>query len=230
MSRYLIKTIALLGMMGFPATVLAQTANSVYIDQVGSNSTITMTQTGSNNILGTQNANTILHGNSQVITISQVGANNTGNFNIQGNSSNVTSNISGNLNTVTVNCGTAPSSSCADTLIEANATGNNNTLNVTAGSKSVAKINIDGDTNSATINSSTSNLLGAKSQIDITGGNSNIVNVSQSGPAGANGFDAKIDIVGGSNTVGVTQNGTIDSTVNIKTVGSSNTITVTTGN
>lgn len=189
-----------------------------------------MTQTGSNNKLGTSAQSTLLYGNSQVITITQIGANNTGNFNIQGNSSNVTSNITGNLNTVTVDCGTTPSASCNDTLIEANATGNNNVLNVTAGAKSTAKININGDTNTATINSATTNLLGAKSQIDIAGGNSNTVNVSQSGPAGANGFDAKIDITGGSNTVGVTQNGTIDSTVNIKTVGSGNSITIATGN
>lgn len=227
---YIVKAFATVGIIMLPSVLHAQTANSVYIDQIGSNSTISMTQTGSNNRLGTSSQSTILNGNSQVITISQIGANNVGNFNIQGNSSNVTSNINGNLNTVTVDCGTTPSSSCNDTLIEANATGNNNTINTTVGAKSTAKININGDTNIAGINSSTTNLLGAKSQIDITGGNSNTVNVNQSGPAGANGFDAKIDITGGSNTVGVTQNGTIDSTVNIKTVGSSNHITVVTGN
>jgi hypothetical protein len=71
----------------------------------------------------------------------------------------------------------------------------------------------------------------AGSRASITGqGDSNTVNVSQSGPAGLNGFDAQVNITGGSNTVGVTQSGTVDSTVRISTVGSNNNITVNSGN
>jgi hypothetical protein len=88
---------------------------------------------------------------------------------------------------------------------------------------------IDTNTNTATINNASDHLLGAKSSITIAGGQ-NTVSVSQSGPAGATGFDAMVDVTGSSNNIGVTQTGTVDSKVNVKSVGSNNTITVRSGN
>jgi len=137
--------------------------------------------------------------------------------------------VTGSLNTTTINSGAAPSTACTDTNIVANITGDNNTLTNKADAKSTMTTNITGDQNQTTITSSTTNLLGARATVTEVGGQ-NTVNITQNGPAGANGFMTAVDLTGSSNTVGVTQNGTIDSNVNIKSVGSNNSITVTSGN
>lgn len=210
--------------------VLAQ-ANTVYIDQVGNNSTIDVTQTGANNVIGTSASGTRLYGNSQNVTISQIGSNNIAALNIQGNNATVDSAVTGSLNTVTINCGagTGTLASCADSTIAVNATGDSNTLSVTAGAKNNATINVTGDTNNANINSQTNNLLGAKSDVTVAGG-LNSITIAQNGAAGANGFDTKVDVSGSSNIIGITQSGSVDSIVNIKSVGSNNTFTISSGN
>lgn len=218
------------GFLILPFSSLAQSLNSVYIDQVGSNSTISMTQTGSGNTLGTESKSTSFGGNNQIVMITQIGANNVGEFNIQGGGANVTSNVNGNLNTVSVSCGAGGTTTCADTIIESNATGSMNTLTTTAGGKSTAKINLTGDSNRATITNTTTNMLGSRAEIVSTNGDGNTLSITQDGPAGLNGFAAKIDVNGGSNTVSVTQGGTVDSTVSVKSIGSGNTITVHSGN
>ena len=53
----------------------------------------------------------------------------------------------------------------------------------------------------------------------------NTLSIGQTGVAGANGHHGTIDVTGSSNTIAVTQSGTIDTTVNVKSVGSSNNIT-----
>jgi hypothetical protein len=73
-------------------------------------------------------------------------------------------------------------------------------------------------------------MLGARASVTTTGGDGNAITVSQTGPAGAFGFDAMVDVTGASNTIGVNQSGTVDSTVHIKSTGSNNTITVRSGN
>ena len=196
--------------LSFMATtpVFAQSQNTVYIDQIGSSSTIDVTQTGSNNVVGDEVNKTIF----------------------RGNGAQLTSNVTGSFNTVNASCGAAPTTACTDTVITANVTGNTNSVNITSGAKSLATADVTGDNNTIGITSSTTNLLGARARVTTTGGNGNAITVSQTGTAGLNGFDATVDITGGSNTIGVTQSGTVDSTVNIKSVGSNNSITVRSGN
>jgi hypothetical protein len=210
--------------------VFAQSQNTVYIDQIGSNSAIDVTQTGSNNVMGDETTKAIFRGNSQLVMITQIGSNNNSVFNIQGNGAQLTSNVTGSFNTVNASCGAAPTTACTDTVITANITGSTNNVNITAGAKSLATVDATGDNNTVGITSSTTNLLGARARVTSTGGNGNAITVSQTGTAGLNGFDATIDVTGGTNTIGVTQSGTVDSTVNIKSVGSNNTITVRSGN
>ena len=207
----------------------AGTINNVYIDQVGSGSSIAMTQTGSNNEIGNDTTATILHGNAQSVNISQVGSGNVHVVNLQGAGAVLNSTVTGDNNNTTVSCGANPSTSCNDTSITANVTGSGNNTSITAGSKSTASAVVTGSSNNTTINSSTTNLLGAGADVKAVG-DTNVINVQQNGPAGATGFGTKVDVNGASNNIQVTQNGTIDSTVNIKSVGSNNSISVTSGN
>ena len=216
----------------FSAPAFAQTVNGVYMDQNGSNGTITITQTGSNNTAGTSLKNNMFYGNNQIINISQIGSTNSGDFTIRGDGANLTSNVTGSLNDVTVNCGTGasgPGAACTDAVIVANATGGNNSITVVTGAKSNSSTTLTGDHNGVLIQNTSNNLLGAVSTITAVGGY-NTLNISQDGPAGAGGFVASIDVTGSSNTIGIIQSGTVDSNVQIKSVGSSNTISVHSGN
>jgi hypothetical protein len=220
--------------IGFAVIMLASqsfagTINNVYIDQVGSGSTITLNQQGSNNEIGNDTTATTLHGNGQTVSISQVGSGNTNKVNVQGANSVINSTVTGDNNNTTVACGAAPSSSCNDTAITANISGSSNNTSITAGSKSTVTAEINGSTNNTTVESKTTNLMGAIVGVKETG-DSNVVNINQNGPAGANGFISKVEVTGASNNVAVTQSGTTDSTVNIKSTGSNNSISVTSGN
>jgi hypothetical protein len=224
-------------LMGTAMSVLAASGalaagNQVYIDQVGNNSNISVTQSGGDNAVGDSAAAAILHGNNQSITVSQIGAVNTAALNVQGAGTTVQSTVTGNTNTVNIDCGSGSvnkASACADSNITANITGSNNDIGINAGSKSTHSTEVTGDRNTLHTDSITSNLLGARSTITATGSD-NAVTVTQHGPAGLNGFEATVALTGSSNTVGVAQSGTVDSKVNITSVGSNNTISVISGN
>jgi hypothetical protein len=236
--------LVVLGIMSIYANLsYAQSGlNTVYMEQIGSNSTIDVVQAGPGNAAGDSMKNNSFEGNSQTISIQQIGMGNIGDFTMHGDNASLSSNVVGNTNTVTVNCGNGSTpggssgpgaSSCDHANIIANATGDNNALLITAGYKTTAKIDVKGSTNTATISNTSNNLLGAMSTITTeAGSNSNTLNITQSGPAGLNGFIANIDLTGASssNTIMVTQTGTVDSNVQIHSNGSNNNITVHSGN
>jgi hypothetical protein len=226
MSKKIYGFIAAMTAMFMTTTALAQ-ANMVYMDQIGNNSVIDVTQTGSNNVTGNETTVTKLYGNNQTVTVSQIGSNNVAALNIQGNNATVATAVTGSLNTVTVECGggIGTLATCTDSNIILNATGDSNTMTVQSGAKNTSTTNITGDTNSLLITTKTNNLLGAVSSVSVVGG-LNDVTILQDGPAGANGFNAKIDVTGASNTIGVYQGGSVDSKVDVKSAGSNNTITV----
>ena len=205
------------------------TTNNVYIEQVGSGSTITITQQGLGNEVGNANTATTLSGNGQSVTISQIGSQNTHVVDVEGINSTVNSAVAGDNNAVTINCGASGTTACTDSNLTANATGNGNTLNLGMGTKSTGSIIANGDHNNLSIQSTTTNMMGATASISATGGG-NTVSVSQSGTAGANGYTADVQVTGSSNNIGVTQSGTVDSNVSVHSTGSNNNITVTTGN
>ena len=64
----------------------------------------------------------------------------------------------------------------------------------------------------------------AKAEITFDDDTKVQITVSQSGPAGSNGFTADVQVTGSSNTIGVTQSGTVDSNVSVHSTGSNNNI------
>jgi len=215
----------------FIATASMAQANLVYIDQIGNNSVIDVTQTGANNTVGTTAAVTKLYGNNQTVTVSQIGSNNVAAVNLQGNNPSLATGVTGSFNTVTVECGggIGTLAACTDSALILNATGDHNNMTIQSGAKNTSTSNITGDTNTLLITTKTNNLLGATSLVSAVG-NLNDISILQDGPAGGTGFYAKLDITGASNTVGVYQSGTVDSRIDLKSTGSNNTITVHSGN
>jgi hypothetical protein len=209
--------------------------------------------------VGTSNATPAkINGNGNTVTVNQVGQSNTLDLGINtsaatgATSGNTYSySVTGNNATAVINSNNAGTGVSGSNAVDIAQTGNNananvnilgskNVLNViTSGGSSNSVINTTsgdsntnnismtgGGSNSATINQTTSN-----ADITLTSlGASNTFTVSQDGVAGTNGHSTTLDFNGSSNTASVTQAGTIDTTVNVKSVGSGNAFTINTHN
>jgi hypothetical protein len=175
-------------------------ANDVYIEQVGSGSTINITQEGSGNQVGTSTTDVYIGSGSNVVTIDQVGDNNTLAMVVNGSSADVTVNTTGSGNIQTIDCGTTSSAGCSASTITQTVTGDDNTItqDLGAGANHTSNITVTGDTNTVTHTSTST--AGATMNATITGD---------------------------TNTVSVTQTGTLtQQNVTINSTGSSNSITI----
>ena len=229
--------------------------NSIYIDQSGDNATITMTQDGSSNHIRGVNAasNDIaakLYGDGLTVDVVQTGSGNSLDLGAQtgqagGVSSSITYHVTGNNNTARIDMNNAGTRTSLANSINVLQTGNNTDTQISMKGSSNTFTSIqDGNLNKiiATIdaastlvtvnqtggtgNETTLQLTGDKGTVDVvTVGASNIIGITQSG-GGANGHYAKVDLTGSSNSVSILQNGTIDMTTNIKSVGNTNSFTI----
>ena len=149
--------------------------------------------------------------------VQQIGVNNNTNVNIVGSGTAAASSVTGNQNNVTITCGN-DSGSCDNSTLHANVSGDNNTAFINSTINSTSAIDITGGGNHATINNSSTNMLGASAAITING-DTNTVGVTQDGVAGTNGHQATVTVTGGMNNVSVMQGGTVDSNVSVSTNG-----------
>jgi hypothetical protein len=207
--------------------------NSVYIDQTNAdNSTISITQTGSDNSVGDKNSLLTpqfeIDGNAMFLTIIQTGMNNEiiGNF-IGGDS---TANITqlGNGNSLTLNQGNFGTSSG---LLNLTYTGDNNIHNLNMGTTSNAgnytyTLTTTGSSNIIT---NTINSKYTVNNINISG-NSNTLTTTQIGANGTSNLQGHYfnsSIIGNNNTASITQDGTTrpnQVTLNVTGSGTSTTI------
>lgn len=269
LSRKLFTILVLAAMPGLGFAV----DNSIYIDQSGDNATVTITQDGANNQVkgvGTANYNAStksiqgtnglktdsakIYGDSNNVTITQIGAGNTLSLGIDstvvsGVGVNLTYYTSGGSNTGLININADGAGTAANTAVNINQTnggntaminltGTGNTLTATqSGGNATLGIRANADSTTQTISTSGgtnnqvyTNLTGDKGTVNILAvGASNTITATQSG-GGANGHNVGIDLNGSSNTVTTTQSGSIDTTIGIKSVGSGNTFSIITHN
>jgi len=214
-------------------SVWADGGNSVYIDQTNADqSTVTITQTGSNNNVGSTNTTTgdafVIDGNSMNLTITQDGMNNSilGNF-IGGNSTATISQL-GNSNSTVLNYGNFGTSSGS---LGISFTGSNNSSILNIGtlhnsSNYLYNLDVTGDHNSitSTINSAyTTNNF-------IIAGDHNTMTTTQTGfgNLSGGGHNINTNVIGDSNTISVIQDGnTISNSAVINLTGSNSAISVT---
>lgn len=182
-----------------------------------------------------------------VIDIQQTGSGNDMSLSMTGSSNQLTIGTSGDSNTFLGNI------NASDTVTSLSETGNgNNTTLTMSGDKGQVGITLNGASNTTNINQSASGAAGAQIILDIAG-SSNTTNITQSGSkdhyanikinstqAGSDlnsitltqsggssaGQSATIDLTGASNTIGITQQGTLDNLTNLKISGNSNTYTI----
>ena len=214
-------------------SVWADGGNSVYIDQTNADqSSVTISQTGSNNNVGDTNTTTgnpfTIDGNSMFLTITQDGMNNSilGNF-IGGNSDATISQL-GNSNSTLLNYGNFGTNS--GTLgISLNGSNNNSILNIGTlrnSSNYLYNLDVTGDSNSIT---STINSAYTINNFTLAG-DSNTLTTTQTGFGTllGGGHNISANVIGDSNTLSVIQDGnTISNSAVINLTGSNSAISIT---
>jgi hypothetical protein len=198
--------------------------NNVYVDQIGAGSTINFTQTGSGNAIGNATTKAIINGGNVLVTMSQIGNTNVNVLNVQGDGVTISSTVTGDNNNTTILCGT--SGDCSNSNITNTITGDGNILEQNSDTPTISTVNITSDNNTVIINNTTTSVSPSKSNVDISVGGANQVDILQAGAAGANGHDASIVIVGAANNVDIRQGGSFDSKVVSTITGSGNAITI----
>ena len=198
--------------------------NSIYIDQSGSNSAISITQDGYGNVVkGIDSGNTTpatIYGINNAVTVNQVGISNTLSLGIQTTTGGTTTlpdgstvsvptinySVTGNNATAVINSNNSGSGSSKGTYIDIEQTGNyaNANINVLGNNNALKAVTSGGDNNSVVATVKGNNNI---DNIVLTG-DSNSVNLSQ-GTAllGSNNNSVGIKANGASNTFGITQTG-----------------------
>ena len=187
------------------------TTNSIFIDQVGNGSTITITQKGQSNRIGSEQERVVIEGNNQTITSTQEGNGNVIQGSItQADNLDIDSTITGDNNTVTYDMGDAASVSGSTKTLAVTGDSNNLTFNqgtAASATGSTQNITFTGDTNTYTSTINTDDVVN-----DVTvAGDSNTIAMTQNGTAGKN---VEMILTGSTNNVTVNQK----STTNVDTV------------
>jgi hypothetical protein len=217
--------------------------NKVYLEQIGSTNTIVVQQVGGTNNVGGTNGNVVvgnngvtvftpaapsstnyatITGSNNTVGLDQTGSNNSAQYAITGSNNTYNSTVAGNNNQTRLIMGGAGTPANYNTITETVTGSNNLILQNVQSSNTVSNIGIVGSTNQVT-----TDLLSSRgsSTIQITG-STNVINAEQTGASGATGHILVNNVVGDYNSITTQQQGSIDTTIDLKTTGSFNTITV----
>ena len=218
------------------AALAIATTNRIFIDQSGDNPNVNMTQDGTGNKAGSGGRPIYLRGIDQVIVTRQIGVSNdisleavndtTG----TGKGVNITIQQIGDSNRVDAACGYGTASTGGTALTGCNAadlnwkfTGDSNDLQFRGtGADLKSAVDVTGNSNIFRIDA-----IGDKhSQTIKVAGDTNTFDINQRS-TGAAGSSIWVDLTGNSNTFTLSQTGTIDNVINIKSVSNSGMFNIT---
>ena len=222
----LIKLGLIMTLMTSTLAYAQSTTNSIYIDQVGDGSTITLTQEGQGNQIGDRStqAPVNLQGDGQNVEITMTGNQNTLNGDIKqsdGSSTVVTATGDSNKFVFDVGNSAAAGSSTSDITVA----GSSNELNFTQGATSSATnltqtVTVTGDLNKYT---STVEANDVTNVVAVTG-DSNEFDILQNGFAGKN---IDLTVAGNTNKFTINQKSTLNvDSIKINTVGNGSTVLI----
>jgi len=211
LSRKLLAILMVSGMVSSGAW-----ANDVYVEQIGDNAIVSITQTGAGNLVngnvgGTGNTDdmALIRGDLNNVTINQIGSANilslVLNNESNGTGATVVVSADGSNNTQTIGCGTSLSSSCNASIIRSEITGNNNnSVQMLSGGVVQSKIAINGNYNNVT--HAASGVGQHSGEITVSGsGSSSIANAVTLTQSGALTKNAIITSNGSNNNINITQ-------------------------
>lgn len=233
----MLKTISILLVLLFGSTAFA---NEIYIDQVGDNLDLDITQDGQNNQVGTSTTDLGLTGDDMTFAITQTGNSNTIAATIKGADYTGTWTFTGNSNTVDLLCSSTTAGNCETVTLNITTTGDSNQFDFDIGETADAdsatvSFTIDGDNN--IINS---DIDGTSVALTVTMDNSaslattstagdegNALNIDIDGDGDTDGHTVTLDITGGGSTYDIQQSGIYDNTVNATFNGDSQDVDIT---
>ena len=212
----------------------AAMANEIYIQQIGDNLALTISQTGTGNKVGDLSTTTpaVLAGDDMTFSITQTGDYNTIAATIKGNTYSGAWVFNGDSNTVDLTCDATSGANCETVTVDITVNGNSNDFYVYIGENKiadnlVADFTIDGDGNVITANLDATNA-------DITfvidnslAASGNIITIDQDDAGGVNGHSITYDLTGGGNTIDITQSGLTDKAIDITSTADDGTVTIT---
>ena len=215
-------------------------ANEIYIDQIGDNLDLDITQDGQDNKVGTSTTDMALTGDDMTFAITQ-----TGNFNeitatIKGTDYTGTWQFTGNSNTVDLLCSSTATGDCDTVTLNITTTGDSNqfdfdigenndadsaTVSFTVtGDNSIINSDIDGTSAVLTVVMNNANSLATTSANSDEG---NTLNIDMDGNGDSAGHTVILDITGGGSTYDIDQSGVNDATVNATFDGDSQDVDIT---
>lgn len=218
---------------------LAQ-ANEIYIEQIGDNLDLDITQDGQNNEFGDSTTDALLDGDDMTFAITQTGNTNTIDAIIKGNNYTGTWQFTGNSNNVDLTCDNTAGVNCETVTLNITTTGSTNTFDVfigetadaqnlianftVTGDGNVLQADVDGEDANITVTSNNSSSLSSTTLSDQTSGNStsaggNLIDITLDGDGDSAGHTVVVDVTGGGNKIDITQSGIYDNTVNLDMTG-----------
>ncbi len=220
------------------AALANASTNRVFIDQSGANPNVNVTQDGTGNIQGSAARPIYLRGIDQTIVTRQIGNNNEINLEVvnatsgSGQGATVTIQQLGNSNKVDAACGYGNASDGTTALTGCKAADLNWKFNTGSdanelqfrgtGADIKSAIDVYGDTNKFYMD-----VIGDKhTQTIKVDGNTNTFHINQRS-TGAAGSSIWVDLMGSTNNVTISQNGTIDNVLNIKAIANGGTFNIT---
>lgn len=218
------------------ATLLSSVAtvtygNDLFVNQVGDNLNLTITQNGDGNTIGSAATALTLDGNNMTFAITQQGDNNAISAVINGNTYTGEWEFIGNNNTVDLTCDSTAQTQCEVVTVDIVTAGNDNTYNVYIGENKIAdnlliSFDVSGDDNQITANLDATD-ADVTIIIDNAGGTGNIFNIDQDDAGSVNGHSLTYDHTGGNGTFNIVQSGLIDKIINVVSFGDNHTVTIT---
>lgn len=200
-------------------------ANEIYIDQVGDNLDLDITQDGQNNKVGTSLADLGIDGNDMTFAITQTGNNNEITATIKGTDYTGTWQFTGDSNTVDLLCSSTLTGQCDTVTLNITATGDDNAFEFAIGETADAEgatvaFTVDGDDNiiDSTIDGKSAALTvtmdnsASLATTSAAGDAGNAVTTVQSGDGDSAGHSITLDITGGGSTYDINQSGIYDNT------------------
>lgn len=206
-------------------------ANEIYIDQVGDNLDLDITQDGSSNQFGDSTTAVDLDGDDMTFSITQTGNNNDIAAVINGNSYTGTWQFTGDYNTVDLTCD-AGGTNCENITLNITTTGDTNdftfaiggtadadgsTINFTVtGDNNITNTTVDGESAAITVvidNSATLSTDTPTAGSSTAGIGGNAIDIDISGDGSTNGHTVDLDITGGGGSFVINQSGINDNTI-----------------
>lgn len=215
-------------------------ANEIYIDQIGDNLDLDITQDGQDNKVGTSTTDAGLYGDDMTFAITQTGNYNEITATIRGTDYTGTWSFTGDSNTVDLLCSSTTTGNCDTVTLNITTTGDTNdfTINIgenntadsstvaftVTGDNSIMNTTVDGVSAALTVTMNNSSSLATTSANSDEG---NAITTSQTGDGDVGGHTINLNVTGGGSTYDVTQSGIYDNTVDATFNGDSQDVDIT---